>query len=135
MRKLQVIAMFLLITFILSECQNGLLNAEQQSAKKIVLHQMKSFGQVKENSQLEVTDEQTIGLFAEAISSADKVSGVADEVDPDFKVGFGEKEFYIWVAEGHGSVLEVAGDYTLYNLEGEHAEQLYSFFSSENLLE
>ncbi len=135
MRKLKVIVMLLVMGVILSACQSGLLNAEQQSADKIVLHKMQSFGQVMENSQLEVTDEQTIELFAEAISRADKVSGIADVADPNFKVEFGEKEFYLWVGEDHGSVMDVADTDTLYNLEEQHAEQLYSFFSSENLID
>ncbi|MGB6780339.1 MAG: hypothetical protein WBE33_16415 [Planococcus citreus] len=135
MRKLQVIVMFLFMIVILSACQNGLLNAEQQSVDKIVLHQMKSFGEVMENSRVEVTDEQTIELFAEAISRADKVSGVADVVDPDFKVEFGEKEFYLWVSADHGSVMDEADTHTLYTMEEKHAEQFYSFFSSENLLD
>lgn len=88
-----------------------------------------------ENSRVEVTDEQTIELFAEAISRADKVSGVADVVDPDFKVEFGEKEFYLWVSADHGSVMDEADTHTLYTMEEKHAEQFYSFFSSENLLD
>jgi len=134
-RKLKIIGMLLVMLVVLSACQNGLLNAEQQSVDKIVLHQMKSFGEVKENSRVEVTDEQTIELFAEAISHADKVSGVADVVDPDFKVEFGEKEFYLWVSADHGSVMDEADTHTLYTMEEKHAEQLYSFLSSENLLD
>lgn len=135
MRKLQVIVMLLVMGVILSACQNGLINAEQQSAEKIVLYQMQSFGQVMENSRLEVTDEQTIELFAEAISRADKVSGIADVADPNFKVEFGEKEFYLWVSANHGSAMDEADTHTLYTLEEQHAEQLYSFLSSENLLD
>lgn len=96
---------------------------------------MKSFGQVIDNSQLEVTDEQTIELFAEAIAHADKVSGVADVVDPDFKVEFGEKEVYLWVEEDHGSVMDEADTHTIYTMKERHAKQLYSFLSSENLLD
>lgn len=91
---------------------------------------MKSFGQVIDNSQLEVTDKQTIEGVAEAISRANKVSGVADVADPDFKVEFGEKEFYLWVSADHGSVMDVADSHTLYTLEEKDARQLYSFLSS-----
>lgn len=135
MRKLQVLSLLLVMLLTLTACQNGLLNEEQQSAEKIVLHQMKSFGQVKENSQLEVTDEQTIELFTEAISHAAKVEGVVDVVDPNFKVDFGDKEFYLWVSPDHGSIMDEADTHTLYTLEQKHAEQLYSFLSSENLLD
>ncbi|MDE0584628.1 hypothetical protein ON064_16505 [Planococcus sp. A6] len=135
MKELQVLSLLLIMLFTLTACQNGLLNAEQQAADKIVLYQMESFGQVKENTNYEITDKQTIKLFATAISRANKVSGVADVVDPNFKVEFGEKEFYLWMAEDHGSVMDVADDYTLYTLEQKDVEQLYSFLSSENLLD
>ena len=135
MRKLVIIGMLLVTIFALAACQNGLLNAEQQSTNKIVLYQMESFGLVIENSRVEVTDEQTIELFAEAIAHADKVSGVADVADLDFKVEFGEKEVYLWVAEDHGSVMDEADTHTLYTMEERHANQLYSFLSSENLLD
>ncbi|WP_434399851.1 hypothetical protein M1Q06_12695 [Planococcus sp. 11815] len=135
MRKLSVLSLLLIMLFTLTACQNGSLNAEQQAADKIVLYKMESFGQVMENSRLEVTDEQTIELFAEAISRADKVSGIADVADPNFKVEFGEKEFYLWVSANHGSAMDEADTHTLYTLEEQHAEQLYSFLSSENLLD
>ncbi|RLJ90702.1 hypothetical protein [Planococcus citreus] len=135
MRKLQVLSLLLIMLFTLTACQNGLLNAEQQSVDKIVLYQMESFGQVKENTNYEITDKQTIKLFATAISRANKVSGIADVVDPNFKVEFGEKEFYMWVSANHGSVMDEADTHTLYTLEQKDAEQLYSFLSSENLLD
>ena len=133
MNKLQVILVLLVSVFFLSACQNNLLNAKQQSPDKIVLHQMERFGQVKENTRYEITDEQTIELFAEAILRADKVPGVADVVDPNFKVGFGEQELYVWIAEDHGSVMDAADTHTLYTMEERDAERLYSFFSSEHL--
>ena len=135
MRKLQVLSLLLIMLFTLTACQNGLLNAEQQSVDKIVLYQMESFGQVKENTNYEITDKQTIKLFVTAISRANKVSGIADVADPNFKVEFGEKEFYLWVSAGHGSVMDEADTHTLYTLEQKDAEQLYSFLSSENLLD
>ena len=135
MRKLQVILMLFVLTGILSACQNDLLNSAQKEAEKIVLHQMESFGEVKENSRFEVTDEQTIELFATAISRADQVSGVADVADPDFKVEFGEKAFYLWIAEDYGSVMDSEDTYTLYTLEENDADQIYSFLSSENQLD
>lgn len=135
MRKLQVLSLLLIMLFTLTACQNGLLNAEQQSADKIVLYKMESFGRVKENTRYEITDKQTIELFATAISRANKVSGIADVTDPNFKVEFGEKEFYLWVSAGHGSVMDEADTHTLYTLEQKDAEQLYSFLSSENLLD
>ncbi|ALS76383.1 hypothetical protein AUC31_14775 [Planococcus rifietoensis] len=73
-------------------------------------------------------------MFAEAISRAEKVSGVADVVDPDFKVEFGEKEFYLWVSADYGSVMDEADTHTLYTMEEKHAEQLYSFLSAENFI-
>lgn len=135
MRKLQVLSLLLVMLFTLTACQNGLLNAEQQSADKIVLYKMESFGQVEENTRYEITDKQTIELFATAISRANKVSGIADVTDPNFKVEFGEKEFYLWVSADHGSVMDEADTHTLYTLEQKDAEQLYSFLSSENLLD
>ncbi|MFP3355753.1 hypothetical protein R0K17_00215 [Planococcus sp. SIMBA_143] len=135
MRKLQVLSLLLIMLFTLTACQNGLLNAEQQATDKIVLYQMESFGQVKESTNYEITDKQTIKLFATAISRANKVSGIADVADPNFKVEFGEKEFYLWVSADHGSVMDEADTHTLYTLEQKDAEQLYSFLSSENLLD
>ena len=135
MRKLTGVLMLMMIGLILSACQNGLLNSDQQAVSKIILHQMESFGQVKENSRIEVTDGQTIELFAEAVSQSDKVSGIADVADPNFKVEFGEKEFYLWLAKEHGSVMDTADTHTLYTMEGKHAEQLHSFLSSGNLLD
>ncbi|MEZ0482118.1 hypothetical protein [Planococcus sp. SSTMD024] len=135
MRKQQVLALLLVTAFMLTACQNGLLSDGQHPADKIVLHQMESFGQVKENSRFEVTDDQTIELFAESISRADKVAGVADVADPDFKVEFGDKALYLWIAEGHGSVMDVEDTYTLYTLEEKDADRIHTFLSSENLLD
>ncbi|MFP3422823.1 hypothetical protein R0K19_25995, partial [Bacillus sp. SIMBA_161] len=78
MKKLPVMLMCLFAAFVLSACQNGLIGAEQRNADKLILHQMERFGELRENTRTEVTDAQTIELFADAISRADKLQGVAN---------------------------------------------------------
>ncbi|WP_211654881.1 hypothetical protein [Planococcus alpniumensis] len=135
MKKLPVMLICLFVAFILSACQNGLISAEQQEADKLVLYQMERFGEVKENTRTEVTDAQTIELFAGAISRADKLQGIADVVDPDFELEFGGKTFYLWVAKDQGSVMDELDTHTLYTLKAKDAEALYRYLSSENLLD
>ncbi|OED33150.1 hypothetical protein BHE17_12090 [Planococcus maritimus] len=135
MKKLPVVLMCLFATTVLSACQNGLIGAEQRDTDKLVLHQMERFGEVKENTRTEVTDTQAIELFADAISRADKLQGIADVIDPDFQLDFGGKTFYLWVSEDQGSVMDESDTHALYTLKEKDAEELYSYLSSENLLD
>lgn len=135
MKKLPVVLMCLLVAAVLSACQNGLISTEQRNADELVLHQMERFGEVKENTRTEVTDTQAIELFADAISRADKLQGIADVIDPDFQLDFGGKTFYLWVSEDQGSVMDESDTHTLYTLKEKDAEALYSYLSSENLLD
>lgn len=135
MKKLPLVMMFLLAAFTLSACQNGLISAEQRDADTLVLHQVERFGEVRESTRTEVTDAQTIELFADAISRADKLQGVADVIDPDFQVDFGGKTFYLWISEDQGSVMDESDTHALYTLKEKDAEALYSYLSSENLLD
>ena len=135
MKKLPVVLMGLFAAVILSACQNGLISAEQRNADKLILHQMERFGELRESTRTEVTDAQTIELFADAISRADKLQGVANVVDPDFQLDFGGKTFYLWVSEDQGSVMDESDTHALYTLKAKDAEALYSYLSSENLLD
>ncbi|KYG59459.1 hypothetical protein [Planococcus maritimus] len=135
MKKLSVVLMCLFVAFVLSACQNSLIGAEQRNADKLILYQMERFGELRESTRTEVTDAQTIELFADAISRADKLQGVADVVDPDFQLDFGGKTFYLWVSADQVSVMDESDTHALYTLKEKDAEELYSYLSSENLLD
>ncbi|ANU10998.1 hypothetical protein BBH88_12120 [Planococcus antarcticus DSM 14505] len=136
MRKLVSFLSLCLLSAIMMGCQNELLAQQEKDVDSpVLLYRMVSFGEIEEDSFFTVSDEYTIQLFKEAISSAKKVSGMADVVDPQFQVEFGEKVYYLWIDQDRSSVMDSEDSNTLYMIKDNNADQIYDFLSATDLID
>ncbi|WP_079478901.1 hypothetical protein [Halobacillus salinus] len=109
-------ATFLIIASLLAACS---------IPSKITVYEMESFEKVKEDTALEITNEEEIKVFSKAVRSAKKEPGAVDTLDPGYKFLYDQKSYYLWVGPGSGSIMEATDTHTIYTLQKDSAKQVY----------
>lgn len=86
---------------------------------------MESFEKTKEDTAVEITDEEEIKDFIRAVKSANKKPGAVDVSDPDYKFEYGQKNYFLWISVGSGSIMKTSNTNTIYTLEKDSAKQVF----------
>lgn len=120
-----------LLSFFLIGCSlfgNGLING---GVENIRIYESMGFAtKVSDNVFIELTEEEEIEIFKNAINSAVEQPGVVDMMDPnyDVKLIFDDhptQELYLWLNDSSGSVMAVEDTHTVYSISEKNAEKLY----------
>lgn len=93
-----------------------------EEVDEITINEMVSFGEVKPDSSVTITDADDIEILIEGIESAKKEPGIADVMDPEFELLIGDRKFYLWFV-GEGSVMDQEDTHTIYTLKNGVREQ------------
>ena len=123
--KKTLISIISLVTFIfiLSGC-SGI-----KKVSEVNVYEMESFSEVKEGSIATFTGKNEIKQFKKAFSSAKKQPGIVDMADPQYKVELGEKSYFLWLSQEHGTIMNVEDTNTIYSLKDNSVENLNNFFN------
>ncbi|MBM7573647.1 hypothetical protein [Aquibacillus albus] len=90
---------------------------------------MESFEKIKEDTALEITDEEEIKVFSKAVKSANSEPGIVDVSDPDYKFEYGEKSYFLWISVGSGSIMKTSNTNTIYTLEKDSAKKVFEIIT------
>ena len=124
MKKYLIISIFLFALIpSLSGCSKGI-----KEVKEANIYEMESFSEVKEDSLVTFTDKKAIKQFKKAFSSAKKQPGVVDMADPQYKVELGEKSFFLWLSQDHGTIMDVEDTNTIYTLTNKSVKNVNNLF-------
>lgn len=85
---------------------------------------MKSFSTIEEDSLTTFTDSESIKDFIQAFNNAKKDPGVVNMADPEYKVELGDESYFLWVSEGHGTIMNLNDTNTIYTLSKNSAETI-----------
>ncbi|WP_025786212.1 hypothetical protein [Sporosarcina sp. D27] len=124
MKKTLILSLSLVIfIFVLSGC-NGI-----KKISEVNVFEMESFSEVKEDSLVTFKEKNEIKQFKKAFSSAKKQPGIVDIADPQYKVILGEKSYFLWLSQEHGTIMNVEDTNTIYSLKDNSVEKLNNFFN------
>ncbi len=70
-------------------------------------------------------------VFKNAFDGAKKVSGVANIVDPDYQVILGTENYYLWINEESGTIMNVKDKQTVYSLSKSSAKKIFDLLNEK----
>lgn len=106
-------------------CFAMLFACSSEKIEKVTIYEMESFSVVKEETAVDLITKEEIEVFQGAFSNAVKQSGVADMVDPNFKVDLGEEIYFLWINDGSGTIMNTEDTHTIYSLSEKSAKEVY----------
>lgn len=101
---------------------------EIKEVNEVNVYGMESFSEVKEDSLVTYTDKKAIKQFKKAFSGAKKQPGVVDMADPQYKVELGEKSFFLWLSQDHGTIMDLEDTNTIYTLTNKSVKNVNNLF-------
>lgn len=119
----------LTLLFILAVSTLSLLACSATTIEKVDVYEMESFSAVKEDSLTSYTDPEVVRVFVNAFKEAKKESGVVDMPDPEYKVEFGGKSYYLWIREEQGTIMHTTETHTIYSLSQSSAKRIYELLN------
>lgn len=103
--------------FLLAACS-------QKPVEELMIFKSVDFSSIKETPVVTLTDDEQIQTVIKAVKHAKKLPGVADVVEPDFEIKFGETTYFLWIGEEGGSVMNKRNSHTMYQLSDSSVSML-----------
>ncbi|KMY51594.1 hypothetical protein [Peribacillus loiseleuriae] len=104
--------------------------SSSESREKVNIYKTISFSEVNEKSFVVITDSEEINSIKEAVNGAERVSGIVNMADPQYKVDIGET-YYLWVSEKSGTIMDVKDTHTIYTLSNKSVKQVNELIISK----
>lgn len=108
---------------------NGCTDGTSMDNEKVSVYEMKSFAEIRKNSLITFTDTKVETAFEEAFHSAERVPGIVDMADPDYRVEFGDEAYFLWISDEHGTIMNTNDTHTIYTLSKSSAKMLYQLLN------
>ncbi|KQL34912.1 MULTISPECIES: hypothetical protein [Bacillaceae] len=100
------------------------IGCSSQNIEEVNVYKMDSFSKVGENSLTTYTDSSVMKDFKNAFNSANKEPGIVNMVDPDYKIEFGDKSYFLWISDEHGTIMNTNDTHTIYSLSESSAKKI-----------
>lgn len=92
---------------------------------KVNVYKMVSFSITDEESLITYSDSSLINIFINAFNNGNRVPGIADVVDPKYKVELGDQTYFLWIHQDSGSMMKTDDTNALYTLTKSSARKIY----------
>ncbi|MGD6901196.1 hypothetical protein [Bacillus infantis] len=63
-----------------------------------------------------ISDSKSVRIFRNAFRNAKKQPGIVDMAEPDYKVAMGNKIYFLWIDEEHGTIMNIDDTHRIYAL-------------------
>ncbi|MHC0035341.1 hypothetical protein [Pseudoneobacillus sp. C159] len=93
--------------------------------EKVNVYEMVDFSTYNKDSLITFSDSNEIKKFIYAFKSANRVSGVVDVAEPEYKVELGDETYFLWIGEESGAIMNLNDRNTLYTLSKSSAGTIY----------
>ncbi|SRR5690554_6062231 len=134
MRKTLTVIFIIIPLIVIAACQS---NSQHDEIVKMSISNSNGIGQVNTDFFTEYEDEETIQIIEDIISTASKVDGIVDMIDPEYDLEItyanGDKEgIHIWMGEQgeRGTIMYVDNTHTIYYVSEEDKKQLLDLISN-----
>ena len=102
----------------------------KDNLEKIEIVQMIGFSRVITYPSINITKTEEIEEFINAFNSAEKVPGIANTVDPDYQVIMGIENYYLWISDESGTIMNVEDTHTVYSLSESSAQKIFDLLNT-----
>lgn len=120
MKKGVYLALFLML--IMGGCNsmnNTVEVAKMEGFSKVIVYPSINFSKTEEK------------VFINAFDKAEKVPGIANIVDPDFQVIIGTENYYLWINEDSGTIMNIKDKQTVYSLSKSSAKKIFDLLNEK----
>ena len=105
------------------------------SEKQVELYKMLDFSGADEASIKLLTDSEEVSVFETAVRKAKRQPGIVDMASPEYGFKLGEREYFLWIGEDVGTIMNAEDTHTIYSLPAKNAravsEVVGRYFESE----
>ncbi|AGK54159.1 hypothetical protein [Bacillus sp. 1NLA3E] len=102
---------------------------EQKEVKKETeMVEVQRLNQLENESTVAFTYSKDIRIFKEAAKTAVKEPGIANIIDPMYKVTVGKESYFLWVGNGHGTIMNTKDKQTVYSLLDQSTKDIEQLF-------
>ena len=117
-----------LVTIIFVMIMGGCVS--EDNVEKIEIVQMIGFSKVITYPSINITKTEEIEEFINAFNSAEKVPGIANTVDPDYQVIMGTENYYLWISDESGTIMNIEDTHTVYSLSESSAQKIFDLLNT-----
>ncbi|MFJ7824834.1 hypothetical protein [Psychrobacillus sp. NPDC096623] len=93
-----------------------------KNIQRVDVYEMESFSDIKKDSLTSFTDSKVVNDFVKAFNNAEKMPGIVDMGNPEYKVEFGEESYFLWISEESGTIMNLKDTHTIYVLSKSSAK-------------
>ena len=90
-----------------------------ESIEKITIYQMENLSKA-----MVIEDTEVFKTVKEAFNGAEKVPGIVNMDDPQYKVELGEETYFLWIYEISGTIMNTKDTHTIYSLSNKSVKQV-----------
>ncbi|MFF2754443.1 hypothetical protein ACFVR1_11945 [Psychrobacillus sp. NPDC058041] len=105
--------------------------ASKDNVKKIEIAQMIGFSEAITYPSMKITKTEEIEEFINAFNSAEKVPGIANTVNPDYQVIIGTENYYLWISDESGTIMNIKDTHTVYSLSESSAQKIFDLLNTK----
>jgi hypothetical protein len=100
----------------------------KKEVKKVTV-EVQRLHQLENESAVAFTDSTNVSIFKEAVKSAVKEPGIANMLDPMYKVTVGKESYFLWLINGHGTIMNTKDTHTIYSLLDQTTKAIEHLFT------
>ncbi|GGA60034.1 hypothetical protein [Ornithinibacillus halotolerans] len=122
MKKFSVMLTLFIISISLIGCQG---QAKGLEIEKITIYQLKN-----NTNKIVIEDKESTKIIKEAVSSAKKVQGIVNVANPEYRIEFGKKTYFLWIEEKSGTIMDSEDTHTIYSISDNSTKEINMFISA-----
>jgi hypothetical protein len=127
-RKSYYICLFIVLFWVAGCSVNS--DIEQKEVKKETkMVEVQRLHQLENESAVTIADSNDVRIFKKAVETAMKEPGIADMSDPMYKVTVGKESYFLWLINGHGTIMNTKDTQTIYSLLDQPTKALEQLFT------
>jgi hypothetical protein len=132
-RKSYWICLFIILLFVAVGCSNKSETKSKETALDVQtvgeIVEVQLLNQLENESAVAFADSTDVRIFNEAVKTAVKEPGIANMSDPMYKVTVGEESYFLWLINGHGTIMNTKDTHTIYSLLDQPTKTIDQLFT------
>lgn len=131
MRKAFLVLLLLVLTGCAQVEKVDVYEANSSNVEQVNVKEMNDSWEPLDGSPITFNDREVIHLFTKALRKMDRQPGIMEVSAPDYLIELSGEQYFLWIEENGGSIMEPEDTHTLYNLEEASANEIYELLKSE----
>lgn len=106
----------------------GYCSATKEKAPSLVLQESESL--YSESSLQIITEAEVRQQLKQAVERAEKLPGIADMMNPNYKFDLDGDMYFLWISEESGVIMNTLNTHTVYTLQLEDVKEVHHLLKS-----